>query len=92
MNRFEVRPQQDGAQVWRNTDDATGETIRYRFVPAVSVRAGDRIEIMRQFTSERGVKRNENGRVLTGPESTALIALGAGYFVRVRELPVEEQD
>lgn len=86
-NQIRVTREQDGTETWENEDVDTGEIIRYQFLPVASAQAGMQIEAMQQFIrGERGAKRDEPGRVLTGPDAAALRALPAGTFFRVREL------
>jgi hypothetical protein len=85
MNRITLATQGDGTQVWTNTDLDTSGVITYQFVPASTLHAGDRVEVMRQFAPGRGNTRSEGARVLTAQDITDLTAK-PGSFVRVKEL------
>ncbi len=90
-NAISVAVQGDGTQIWTNTDLATGDVVRYLFVPVATLSAGDRVEAMAVF------RRTNNGQG-HGLERVTEAARGAlsqndinqipaGSFVRMREAP-----
>jgi hypothetical protein len=93
VNRLTVEPQQDGTQVWTNTDNATGATIRYVFVPKAQLSPGDLLEPTETW------QRRADGRGLDkvalsgqGVINAAFInALPAGSFVRARPGPSSQR-
>lgn len=84
-NQLTVAPQGDGTQTWTNTDAETGAIIVYQFVPASTVKLGDRVEIMREFAPGRGTTRTEPLHIITAQDVTDLSGR-PGSFVRVKEL------
>lgn len=86
MNNITVRTQPDGTQLWLNRDEATGEAIRYVFVPKAQLLATDRVENMRGFERNGNDLRTKNE---TGFSLSAgfISGLPNGSFLRMREAP-----